>query len=238
MKDELFMIRFEEFIKKEGFSSSREFINKWISDGSTFRNLHQRLNLMGLEVSYVNIWLKLRPLLTVPYQIKDGLWYKWDGIAKTKGFSGAEEMFKVYFTTKTLKQIAEELGITYQRVKNLATTLNEQTERLKDSPDITKRKRKMLNRGTSGIKYPGITEKWKEKLKEKGYTSLEEAVNALRTKGLSHSEMAEFFEMSPKGLYLRMNNLGLCKKRGGIKKIKIRRRGPLEPPKSSLDKLF
>ena len=204
-----FLQQFRELIEKEGYNDISKFVNDWISDGGSFRTLHQWVLLKGVDVVYYNIWLNLRKYLTVPFDYDSSYKYKWDSIAKTKGYDTFEELINDYKNKEyTSTEMARELGITRRGLNYILTRLKNEGKSWEDRyKGDGKVGQKFVDK--DGFTMTDAKEKWDRILKKKGYNSLTEAVTTLSSRGLNIPRMAEELEVSEKALRWRIQKANI-----------------------------
>ena len=198
-----FLIQFKELIKGEGYDDISKFVNDWISNGGTFKTLHQWLLLKDFNIVYFNVWLNLRKYLTVSFDYDSSFKYKWDSIAKIKGYNTFEDLIKDYKSKYTSAEMARELGITRRGLNYILTRLENEgkpfEDRYKSNKSIGE---KLVDK--DGFTMTDTKEKWDKILKEKGYSSLTEAVTILNSRGLNIPKMAEELGVTQKALRWRI----------------------------------
>jgi hypothetical protein len=204
--NERFMDRFERLVIDKGYLNGRHFLNQWIKDGGTFKSLHEWLLSQGLEYDRYWVWLALRPLLTIPYNYDDAFIYRWNAIAKTKGFESAKSMFAYYTRKKYNKvKIAEIFDTTASnivkimhkvRTHNLSISLRKRKQ-------YSRKKRRMRSKDGFGKK--DVQDKWSEKFKSFGNSrSLREVIWKMQRKNMTPKEMAHVLGVDIRTLYYRL----------------------------------
>jgi len=211
-----FLIQFKELIKEEGYDDISKFVNDWISNGGTFKTLHQWLLLKDFNIVYFNVWLNLRKYLTVSFDYDSSFKYKWDSVAKTKGYDTFEDLIKDYQNKYTSIEMANELGITRRGLNYILTRLRNEgkpfEDRYKGDGKIGK---KLVNE--DGFTMTDTKEKWEKILRDKGFNSFTEAITILNNRGMNIPKMANELEVTEKSLRWRIQkaNIKLTK---GIRK--------------------
>ena len=196
MNDKLFWPQLMAIIGTEDIQA---FINKWMLNGGNFNTLYQHLILRGMEVRYQYVWKKLRPYLTVPYESKDQFLYKWDSLAKTKGFDDITKLMNNYADKYTSKEIADELGI------GLSTAEKLRRRALSKNRGISPVKRKRVtHKDKQGFHRSDYKAQWKARLEALGHTTIREAVYYLRRKGKTFKQIAQALGVTDRCLRYRM----------------------------------
>ncbi len=206
--------RVKKIAKEEGFKSIEEFINAWISGGQTFQSLQEWLNLeKGMEVQRPPVWIAFRPYLTIPYSHKDQFWYKWNAIAKAKGFKDPKHMVEVLRQRKLCqKEMAEELGIYPSAVRRVLTELSKDRIEGQVIPKrkyVRKKIKYRVSRDKNGVAQKPSREDWQRRLKNHGFRSLKDAVWRLKKSGYKQEYMANLLGISARGLRNRLKRAGL-----------------------------
>jgi len=194
-----FLLQFKELIAQAGYDNITDFINEWVTNGESFNTLQQWLALKGIDMSYHNIWINLRQYLTVPFDYQSSFDYKWDNIAKTKGFDSFEELINTYKGRLTSAEMAEELGITRRGLNYLLRRMENKDKPFEDrykSPQSMGVKPKI----EGGFTQITAKKKWEKIVKDKGYDSLSEAIADMQSKGMSIAVMANELGVSAKSL--------------------------------------
>jgi hypothetical protein len=210
-KRETFMVQFTEYIKSEGWISITDFVNDWIKKGGTFQSLHQHLILKDIVFTKETIWANLRKHLTIPYDSPDYFWYKWDSIAKTKGFNSFLKLYEVYKRKLTTAEMAIELGVDVRTVEVLLNRMEGQN------------KRKGRHKDEQGFCKTNVKEKWNKLLKEHGFDTLKEAWD----KHKSLRALARALGVKESALWLRLSGT----------KIKFRKYYQKKKKKKIVDKV-
>jgi hypothetical protein len=194
-----FVVQFKELIEEEGYDNITDFINNWIAKGESFESLRQWLILKGVNTTYHNVWINLRQYLTAPFDCQSSYDYKWNTIAKTKGYVSLEEMIKDYKTRLTSAEMAEELGITRRGLNYILCRIDNKgkpfEERYKGARSIGEK-----HKIEGGFTQISAKKRWEKIVKDKGYNSLTEAVTDMHSKGMNTIKMAEELGVSPKSL--------------------------------------
>ena len=201
-----FIYKFEEVIKKRGYDSITIFVNKWISEGGTFRTLHQFLLLENLDFEYYTVWSSLRKYLTVPYDDSSAFWNKWNSIAQAKGFPSLEELMKIYRKKHTTTEMANELGVTPRTIEYLLIRLD--GDRNAPIKDQIREKRKS-HKDEDGFTKTDVKEKWNKILSEKGFKSLREAADYYMNNKISPEGMANDLGVTERALRARLEKAGI-----------------------------
>jgi AraC-like DNA-binding protein len=201
--------------KEKGFNSLTDFINHWIQSGRKFDEIAPWLQLeYGIVFNTKNYaWRLLRDYLTIPYSVEDQFWYKWDAIAKVKGFQNARHMIQMFRNRKLcLTEIAEELGMSSNHASQIIRHILHGRQ---VTTDTSKRKYHHHHRWLGGKPGPktkdrdGISnshtrEHWRKMLDEFGFRSLRDAVDKLRRhQKLNYTEMAQLFGVTARDFRLR-----------------------------------
>jgi hypothetical protein len=204
----------KKIAKQRGHKNITSFINAWIKDGQTFDNLRDWLELeYGVNKCRVTVWNTLRGYLTIPYTWEDQFWYKWDSIARTKGFKDAGDMIHIFKKRPmSLAQISEELGLKESyRSSGLVHRLSQERINGKVVPKRQYIRHKFkMSRDRDGITQKQTREAWGEKMKEHGFRSLRDAIWKLKKKrGFSFFEIAKLFNITTRDLLYRRRRAGL-----------------------------
>lgn len=199
--------------KEKSFNNITEFINAWIQKGETFKSLQESLQLeYDIICLPQEIWLLLRNYLTIPYGYEDQFWYRWDAIAKVKGFENAYQMAQNFKRKKLcLREIAEELGTHIGYAHKLMRRLSQIriNGQIVPKRTYTKRNRWEKTKDRNGFSQQSCRDKWKEKLTQFGFKSFREAVWKLRREKLSYREMAKLFGISERLFLYRRRRAGI-----------------------------
>lgn len=208
-----FIVKFEEFIKEEGHESIESFVNNWISKGETFLTLYQWLLAKGFNLNNPhNVYAKLRPYLTVPYDAPSAFWNKWNNIAQSKGFENIDSLMIEYRKKYTNKEIARELAVTDRTIEYLQLRLdNNRGIPLAESLRLKKQSpEKILSqRDEDGFVKTDVKEKWIKLLNEKGFNGLREAANFYIENKMSPESMAKELGVTEKALRIRLEKAGI-----------------------------
>lgn len=197
-----FIEQFQDWIEEEGYTSITDFVNDWIKEGGTFRTLHEWTALRGATVVYLTLWTALRKYITVPYSGEDQFWYKWESVAKAKGYSSVETMVKS-LRKYTTAEIARELDIAPTYAKELMRRLS--YSRKRKVPEKRKMKKAKPFKTKEGFSREETRKKWEALLKEKKFRSLRHALRILRNKGLSFERIAKELGVAYTTLRMRMD---------------------------------
>lgn len=201
--------------KEQGFNSITDFINAWIQSGETFKSLHDWLQLeTGIErQDKTKVWKTFRDFLTIPYGYDDQLRYRWEAIAKIKGFKDIDHMVQTLKNRKLcLREMAEELGTSYHRAGNLLKRLS----LCKFSSQKGGQKRRYIrhshllpSKDRDGITSKKCRDHWRNKLAEYGFRSLKDAIQRLKRKKLTYGQMAQLFGVTYRDFLYRRRRAGL-----------------------------
>lgn len=203
--------------EEEGFATITGFVNHWIQNGGSFYTLRDWLMLeKGLIKSRITIWKSLRPFLTLPYSREDQFWYKWNSIAKAKGFKDIPDMVRKLNLKKTSrKQVAKEFAILITNVDKFVYSLAKKRKIYSGPQQITqlrpyiKKERHKVKRNKNGMVRCDSSKIWDDKLKKYGFRSLRDAVWRLRLKKYNQTQMAQLFGVTARTFRnrLRRNDL-------------------------------
>ena len=184
--------------------SVENFINNWFRSGENFGALYQFLLAKGVQTNKNSVYQTFRPMLTIRYLYKDQFFYKWNSIAKTKGFANAKQMI---LTWKELKysntQMAEELGL-------FASNLGPVIDAILEDGDTFKKPRNFKipkTRNRDGFSAKDHIKLWDDKLKNMGYENLRQAIDDMKSRGFNFSEMAKEFGISPRNFRWRRKRI-------------------------------
>ncbi len=183
------------------------FVNNWIHSGQSFNALYQFLLSKGVETNRNSVWSTFRPMLTIPYQYSNQFMYKWNAIAKTKGFVNAKQMITLWKKQKyTQILISQELGLNLCDSRHISSTIE---EILNDGKSFKKGEGSHLPKAKNqdGFARQDRILVWREKLRSLGYESLREALERMETKGMTFLEIAETLGITPRGLRWRKKRL-------------------------------
>lgn len=184
--------------------SVENFVNNWIRSGESFDSLYQFLITRGVQTNKNSVWRTFRPMLTLPYSYKDQFFYKWNAIAKTKGFVTAEQMITSWEEQKyTQKQIADELGLFASNVGPVIKAILDGGESFKAVRDLKHAKAQ----DEDGFSRRDFIEAWDEKLKKMGYENLRQAIEEMKSEGLNYSEMGRSLGISPRAFRWRRRRI-------------------------------
>jgi hypothetical protein len=193
-----FILQFQTLIENLGYKTITEFVNKWISDGETFKSIHEWLLLKGFEFEYITIYNNLRKFLTIPYDTIDEYFYRWNGIAKAKGYKSVKQMISSLLGKYTTKEILIELDVDRGTLRDLKFRLKEQeTNPRKPSNKKKQRTRDGFSRGSTSEKWRGIWE-------SKGFRGFRDAIQKMRLKGMSYKDISKEFGVTPRDLRIRL----------------------------------
>jgi len=198
--------------KEEGYKSITEFINAWIKGGETFYSLRDWLALeKGVDKHVVTIWLLFRDHLTIPYGYEDQFWYKWDAVAKAKGFKDASHMVYIFRKRKLcLDEMAEEINLSRG---STAKTIKRLSQERAEGKIVPKRQyirhQYRQSRDRNGISHKSRREVWRQKLAKYGFRSLRDAVWRFRKRGMTYVEMAKLLEITDRDFRYRRRRAGL-----------------------------
>lgn len=199
--------------KEEGFKSVEDFINAWVRGGQTFQSLHEWLTLeKGITRCKATVWNTMRDYLTIPYSSEDQFWYRWEAIAKAKGFKDPKHMIHIFRQRKLcLEEMAEELGVTPNMTPRLIQhlLLNRVEGKIIPKRKYKTRRKFKMSRDRDGISFKETRERWRAKLQALGFRSLKDAVWKLKKRGLKKKEMAKVLGVSVRGFRFRMRRAGL-----------------------------
>jgi len=204
--------KIKQLAKEEGLKSITEFLNAWIESGETFTSLQERLLLEeDFEVGKTWLWKVLRSYLTVPYDYDDQFWYKWNSIAKSKGYKNPKSMIETYQSRFCNAEIAEELGV---GIKTAPTLIKRLLQDRVDGKPIKRRKYKSRipknpSMDRNGIVRKDSREEWNEKLKKYGFRSLRDAIWRMKKRKMSYVEMARALDVKIRVLRSRRRKAGL-----------------------------
>lgn len=184
--------------------SVKNFINNWIRSGETFKSLFQFLISKGVETNKNSVWRTFRPMLTLPYLYENQFLYKWNSIAKTKGFVNAKQMITSWKEQKyTQAQIATELGLF---TCNVGVVIEAILNDGKDFKPIRDLKHPKL-RNKDGFSRRDFIEIWNKKFEEMGYENLRQAMDGMENDGLNYSDMARKLGISPRAFRWRRRRI-------------------------------
>lgn len=204
-----------QLAKERGFTSLTDFINDWIKSGGTFSSLRVELRIKYDVDFYITaIWKSCRPYLTIPYTPEDQFWYRWDSVARAKGFRDANHMIKVFQHRKyVIADYSEELGVIRKNIPPLVRRLAQERVEGKVVPKRSYRSRVRFirQRDKDGIVKGPDRAIWRQKLDGFGFKSLREAVWKLKRKGLNYHQMAQIFGVSDRCFRQRRLRAGLAK---------------------------
>lgn len=182
-------------IKKEckKGQSVENFINNWIRSGENFSSLFQFLISKGVETNKNSVWKTFRSMLTLPYSYENQFLYKWNSVAKAKGFVNAKQMITSWKKQKyTQAQIAEELGLFPPNVAVIVNAILNDAKTFK--PPWDHKHLKIRNR--DGFSQQNAIKNWNEKLEKVGYENLQKAIEGMKNEGLNYTEMAKKLDIS------------------------------------------
>jgi hypothetical protein len=212
MKPYTFLDKFKKIAETEGFTSLEEFVNEWVQNGGTFSSLQEWLMLnYSMEYCMATVWRILRNYLTIPYTHEDQFWYKWNAIAKAKGFKDPKHMIERLRKRKLCKEeIAEELGVIPSALNPIVKRLVQDRIEGHIVPKRKyERKKFKITQDKNGISFKKSRGRWREQLKKHGFRSLRDAIWRMKKKGLNYIQMAEVMEVSIRGFRYRRRRAGL-----------------------------
>jgi len=201
-----FFEKFEELIKEEGYSSINSFVDSWISKGGSFKTIHQWLTLKNININYYTAYSKLRPYLTIPYDVPSSFWNKWNIIAEAKGFKNIDDMMETYKKKYTNTEMANELGVTTRTIEYLKIKMD--GDRNLPIKNLVKMKRPS-QKDEDGFTKTDIKEKWIKLLNEKGFNNLKEAATFYKENKKSILEMAKDLGVTERSLTIRLEKAGI-----------------------------
>jgi hypothetical protein len=212
-----FILQFQTLIGELGYKTITEFINKWISEGGTFQSISEWLLLRGFEFKFITVYINLRKFLTIPYDIMDQYFYKWNAIAKSKDFDSAQQMVSSLLSKYTINEITKELNTDRKTFKELRHRLSDPNAK----PGKPKSKK---HKNRDGFARGSTSENWRSRWEEKGFKGLRDAIQKMRLRGLDFKDIAREFNTTNRNLRYRMKSARLNpkdfpKKRKPFKKI-------------------
>ena len=202
----------EQLIKEVKKLCKREqtvenFIDLWIRSGETFKSLYQLLLSRGVETNRNSVYKTFRSMLGLPYSTRDAFLYKWNAIARTKGFANAKQMIAFWKKQKyNNRQIAEELGRYPRGALNTKVLID---HILSDGTEIKTSKSHPYpkKRNEGGFSRKDRAEEWLIKLNDMGFSTFREAVDTWKSRGLNYTDMAKLIGISVRAFRWRRKRL-------------------------------
>lgn len=201
-----FVVHLDELVKKEGYDSITSFVNKWVMDGSTFREIWEWIILRGLEIKFVTFYSRARKFLTVPFDANDHFHYKWEAIARSKEYPNFKTMIRDYKFKLTTKEICEELNISKMYLREVLFRMAYNKPR---DPINRIRKRYETHADSSGFSHRRTKEIWHKKFQDLGHSTLRGTIRGLRNQNLTFEEIAVKLGVEYMSLVYRMKRAGI-----------------------------